>query len=283
MTALHFPDVFVGWVKLRVTTASFSLNLNGSLAGYFRSEKGLRQGDPISPYLFLIAMEFFTILLTRNIRDSDFCYDPKCKSIQLTHLAFADDLLVFCQASEPSLSVIKSSLEEFGAISRVKPNLLKSSIYVAGVSNSEGQLLSEFMGMPFRDLPVTYLGLLLIPARLSFKDCQTILTKIQQTISNLGTIKLSYAGRQQLIKSVLHSIHLYWTNVFILPKRITKKIEMMLASFLWAGEIKTHYGAKVSWHDVSAPKKEGGLGLTNLTLWNECLITSTTGIFSPKK
>lgn len=86
--------------------------------------------------------------------------------------------------------------------------------------------------------------------------------------------KLCYGGRLQLIKSVLSSIHIYWTSVLVLPKKVIKKIESLMASFLWAGEVKTRCRAEVKWDEVCRPKKEGRLGLVNWELWNKCLITS---------
>ena len=126
--------------------------------------------------------------------------------------------------------------------------------------------------MPLGTLPIRYLGLPLISTRLSFIDCQQIFNKMQQTLHSWVTKRSSYGGRLQLIKTVLNGIQLYYTSVFILPKVVIKNINNLMASFLWSREIKFYYCAKVKWYDVSLPKKEGGLGLFDMVLWNKYLI-----------
>lgn len=69
-----------------------------------------------------------------------------------------------------------------------------------------------------------------------------------------------------------NSIHLYWTSIFILPKAVLKKVNSILAAFLWAGEDKVHYSANVSWKEITTTQGEGGLGVLEITLWNKCLI-----------
>jgi len=99
------PLNFVGWVKTCISTPSFSIALNGSLVGFFQGKKGLRQGDPISPYLFVLAMEVLSRLLEAACNNLDFQFHPKCSSLKLTHLCFADDLLIFSAAKVISLRV----------------------------------------------------------------------------------------------------------------------------------------------------------------------------------
>lgn len=81
MIAMDFPDIFVRWIRACITSPMFSIMINGGLVGYFPGARGLRQGDPISPYLFLLVMEAFSSLLTQNIGTGDFQYHPKCQSL----------------------------------------------------------------------------------------------------------------------------------------------------------------------------------------------------------
>ncbi|KAL3516578.1 hypothetical protein ACH5RR_023480 [Cinchona calisaya] len=72
--------------------------------------------------------------------------------------------------------------------------------------------------------------------------------------------------------SILSSIHIYWSSAFILPEKIIRKIESLVAAFLRSGEINTRYGSKVSWEDVCKLLKEGGFVLIIFNVWNKCLI-----------
>ncbi|KAL0439803.1 UNVERIFIED_CONTAM: Retrovirus-related Pol polyprotein from type-2 retrotransposable element R2DM [Sesamum latifolium] len=94
-----FPEQFIGWIVECVTTPSFSVCLNGSPHGYFKGARGLRQGDPMSPYLVVLVMEVLSLLLRQFIdQDGGFSYHWKCEAMQLCQLGFADDLLLFSKA-----------------------------------------------------------------------------------------------------------------------------------------------------------------------------------------
>jgi hypothetical protein len=80
---------------------------------------------------------------------------------------------------------------------------------------------------------------------------------------------LSYAGRLQLIKSILFAVQTFWSSLFILPKAVIKRLEQVLRAFLWKGSELSHGGAKVAWVNVCLPFKEGGLGVKRLDTWNQ--------------
>jgi hypothetical protein len=113
-------------------------------------------------------------------------------------------------------------------------------------------------------LPVRYLGVPLISSRLSSADCGVLLDKITGSIDSWFSRNLSYAGRLQLLSSVLYGLQVYWTGLFILPKKIIKAIEQKFNQFLWNGKDVEAAKVKVAWSDVCFPKKEGGLGLKSI-------------------
>ncbi|KAL2235615.1 UNVERIFIED_CONTAM: hypothetical protein Sindi_1293700 [Sesamum indicum] len=121
-------------------------------------------------------------------------------------------------------------------------------------------------------LPMRYLGLPLISSRLSISDCQPLISKIDARITGWEGISLSYAGRVQIIKSVLSKLSLYWAFAFILPKKVIKEIEKRLRNFLWKGTTSSGY-AKVAWKDVCRPADEGGLGLKDISTLNRALMS----------
>ncbi|KAL0308182.1 UNVERIFIED_CONTAM: hypothetical protein Sangu_2990100 [Sesamum angustifolium] len=120
--------------------ASFSVSLNGSIHGFFKGGRGLRQGDPMSPYLFVLVMEIWNLLLKFRIKEAtDFQYHWKCKDIGLINLCFADDVLLFCKAHLPSIIVISDALNEFAALSGLKINPAKSQIIFSRAVQQERQ------------------------------------------------------------------------------------------------------------------------------------------------
>ena len=123
---MQFPSRFITWIKNGVCTAQFSLNLNGSLVGYFKSERGLRQGDPLSPYLFLLAMEVFPSLFDFKLQQHRFDHHPKCGILEITNIIFADDLFLLFAATTKAASLMKSVLDNFSRWSGLTPNAEKS-------------------------------------------------------------------------------------------------------------------------------------------------------------
>ena len=118
-----FPKKFLSWIKECITSPKFSICLNETLVGYFKGKKGLRQGDPLSPYLFVLAMEVFSrIIAIHTSGDSSFKFHPKCLKLKFTHLCFIDELLIFSEASLKSISIIRSALLEFEDLSGLKAN-----------------------------------------------------------------------------------------------------------------------------------------------------------------
>jgi hypothetical protein len=135
----------LGWIKECINYPRFYVCLSGTLVGYFEGKKGLRQGDPLSLYLFVLVMEVFSRLMAMSTGpDSGFKFHPKCLKLKLTHLCFVDDLLIFSEASLSSINVIKDVLVKFEELSGLKANPSKSSFYYFGISKwVEHTLLNE--------------------------------------------------------------------------------------------------------------------------------------------
>ncbi|XP_074277626.1 uncharacterized protein LOC141601261 [Silene latifolia] len=147
--ALNFPVHFVNLITECITSPSYTLSLNGDSFGYFKGARGLRQGDPLSPLLFVIYMEYLSRILDQ-IRDYvDFRYRPLCGRIKLNHLALVDDLLLFCRGDKQSITGLLRAFESFSRASRLRMNKGKSSIYSNGVDKA---ILDEVLSWAWRKL-----------------------------------------------------------------------------------------------------------------------------------
>nr|GEU36621.1 RNA-directed DNA polymerase, eukaryota, reverse transcriptase zinc-binding domain protein [Tanacetum cinerariifolium] len=117
-----------------------------------------------------------------------------------------------------------------------------------------------------------YLGVPLITKTIGITECNQLVEKVKHKVNDWKNKVLSYAGRLQLIASVLASMHIYWASVFLIPKTIVKEIEKALKGFLWCqGELRRG-AAKVAWKTICTPKSQGGLGIKRLGPWNEALL-----------
>lgn len=93
-----FPKKFIDWVILCVTTPSFTLSINGSLCGFFKGKKGIRQGDSMSPFLLVLAMEYFSRPMSMMSKREAFAFYYRCAPLKISHLIFAGDLKLFLQS-----------------------------------------------------------------------------------------------------------------------------------------------------------------------------------------
>ena len=123
-------------------------------------------------------------------------------------------------------------------------------------------------------LPIKYLGVPLLSTNLTAADCKILIDNLMAQIKSWTNRFLSFAGRLQLIHSVLSNMQNYWANLFILPKRSIKQMEKLIRSFLWSGIEHRHTGAKVAWADLNCPKSEGGLGIRKIEDMNKSLMAS---------
>lgn len=117
LEALGLPRKFISWIARCVTSASFSVQVNGELAGYFQSRRGLRQGCSLSPYLFVICMNVLSKMLDAAAVKGEIGYHPKCKNIDLTHLCFADDLIIFADGKKHSVEGMLRVFEKLDKMS----------------------------------------------------------------------------------------------------------------------------------------------------------------------
>ncbi|CAH1421913.1 unnamed protein product [Lactuca virosa] len=122
-----FHPFMINWIMTCVSSQKFTICINGFDHGFFEGKRGLRQGDPLSPYLFTIVMEVFSLILRRKICENrNFKYHWRCQSQKITHLSFADDLLIFCHGNASSVRVVKEALDEFKLVSGLSISIPKS-------------------------------------------------------------------------------------------------------------------------------------------------------------
>ncbi|XP_031248848.1 uncharacterized protein LOC116106632 [Pistacia vera] len=211
----------------------------GELHSFFKSSRGVRQGDLLSPYLFVLAMEGLAGIFRETSHSPGFHYHWRCRQTAITHLCFADDLMVFCRVDGSSVSLIKSALDYFAKVSGLVTNAEKSQLFLSGVTDEEQIGLKSIMGFQLGQLPVRYLGVPLICTRLRHSDCRPLLERILSRIRLWTLASLTYAGQLQLIKP---------------------------------GTSLSPSGAKVAWSSVCYPLTKGGLGIKRIQDWNRAAI-----------
>ncbi|KAK4721812.1 hypothetical protein R3W88_012045 [Solanum pinnatisectum] len=151
----------------------------------------------------------------------------------------------------------------------------KSSIYFGGVPEQEKLNILQQSGFGCREFPFKYLGVPLSTKKVTIMQWSPLVNKIIARISSWTAKKLSYAGRMQLVQSVLFGIQAYWSQLFTIPAKAIKIIESYCRSFTWSGSNTITKRALIAWEKVCLPKSVGGMNLINIRLWNQAAIAKT--------
>ena len=179
---------------------------------FFTSFRGLRQGDPLSPYLFIMGMEVLSILLRRVVAGG-FIYGCTFRgregaAFNISHLLFADDTIIFCKALEDQILYLSWVLFWFEVSFGLKINLDKSEMYKVGeVDNLVS--LAMVLGCRTRQLLSTYLGLPLGAPHKSVAIWDVIEERMRKKFAFWKRNYISKGGRLILIKSTLASLPIY--------------------------------------------------------------------------
>ncbi|XP_056862412.1 uncharacterized protein LOC130510091 [Raphanus sativus] len=282
LRAIAIPESYICLISECLSTASFSVSVNGATRGFFQSTKGIRQGDPLSPYLFVLAMEGLSRLLLSRYEEGLIGYHPGTVNLKISHLMFADDVMVFFDGTSSSLHGISECLDDFATWSGLQMNPSKTELFTSGIDQTESAAIVSY-GFPSGKFPVRYLGLPLMSRKLKISEYAPLVTKITARFQSWSAKILSFAGRLQLLKTVIFGIVSFWLSAFILPKGCIKSIESLCSRFLWSGNIEKRGVAKIAWTTVCLPKDEGGLDLRNFSIWNQMVEASSSDSWVWKK
>lgn len=269
LEGLQFPVRFMRQLRACVCTSSYMVGYNGSVLGFFKGKRGLRQGDPLSPYLFVIAMNFLSFMLNRAAAQNRFRFHTTCTTTKLTHLSFADDLLIFIDGSIDSVQQVLQVLKEFELRSGLAVRMQETSFFASGLTQHETDLIQVSTGMSLGSIPFRYLGVPLNSRKLSLVNCEPLIHQIKTKFSSWSVKTLSFSGRLLLIKMVISGITTFWCSAFILPKACIERINSLCGQFLWKGSLEGNSTARVSWETVVLTKRQGGLGVKDLRTWNK--------------
>ena len=264
------------WIKACISTVQFSVLVNGSPVGFFGSSRGLRQGDPLSPpLLFLLIMEVLSRIVKKT-EDSGllrgFQVGPvNSIGVRISHLLFANDTILFCDASRDQLLSIKLALSCFQAFTGLKVNVGKSEIVPVGEVGNIGDL-ADILRCRVGSLPMKYLGMPLGTSYEIASIWNPILKKMEKKLSGWKRLYLSKGGRLTLLKSTLSSLPTYFLSLFTIPVAVADRLERVQRNFLWGSSDECFKHSLVAWENVCSPLEAGGLGVKNLVHFNLALL-----------
>ncbi|XP_074278588.1 uncharacterized protein LOC141602180 [Silene latifolia] len=268
----NFPPQFKIWILGCITSTWFSLKINGDRVGFFQGAGGLRQGDPLSPFLFVMSMEILSRILRQIHKQPQVSYHPKCGPVRLNHLIFADDLMLFVRGDIPSVAAVTHALDMFASMSGLYANPEKTNIYMGGVQDVIKQGILQATGFKEGDFPFRYLGVPLNDGKLNKSMFADLLNRVQKALQHWSTHKLSYAGKISLLNSVILGMEQYWCSTLLIPKGVIKLITKFCRNFLWNSEEGSRKLIMKSWVSCCVPHKEGGFNIKEVLAWNKCIL-----------
>jgi exonuclease III len=270
---LGFGQRWRDWICLLLSTASSRVLLNGIPGTPFAHGCGLRQGDPLSPMLFIMAIDPLQRIL-QLASESGILAPINSATAQCRISLYADDAGIFANPMKDELSAISSILELFGKSSGLVTNLAKSEIFPVRCDNINLQdILSDFPAK-IASFPGKYLGLPLSSRRLRKVDFQPLFDKIASRLPGWIGKNLARTGRTMLAKSVLTATAIFYLTAINLPKWVRDKIEKIIRNFIWRGDEGEHASgghSLVNWKTVCRPKALGGLGIADLGRFGRAL------------
>lgn len=274
LRCLGFHVRWIDWIMECVCSVSYSFLINGVPHGKVTPSRGIRQGDPLSPYLFILCTEVLSGMCSMAQETGKL---PGIKVASgcppINHLLFADDTVFFTRTSSKCCKALQGIIQQYEAVSGQKINVRKSAITFSARApedlkrrvkrtlriNTEGGMgkylgLPEFFGRRKKDI---FVG---------------ILDRINKRALSYSNRFLSSAGKQVLLKAVLSSLPTYAMSCFKLPISLCKKIQSLFTRFWWDEKPGVRKISWVAWDKLTLPLSAGGLGFKEIVDFNEALL-----------
>jgi ribonuclease HI len=274
LSEINIPQSMINVIMHSVTSVETNVKWHGARSDYFRPQRGIRQGDPISPYLFVLCMDKLSHLIMHEVDKN------RWKTLRagrhgplVSHLMFADDLLLFGEATSCQMNCLLEVLNKFCGMSGQEVSYEKTSIlFSKNVDQATRNMLIQTSSFRETGHLGKYLGVPVTGRAPRKADYQYIIDHVSSKLANWKADQLSFAGRITLAKSVMEAIPIYPMMTNCIPKGCLEEIQRLQRNFIWGdinGARKYH---AVGWEVVTTPKCYGGLGLRRLDEMNQACI-----------
>ncbi|XP_031124258.1 uncharacterized protein LOC116026974 [Ipomoea triloba] len=263
-----FSDQWTRLIMHCIRTPCMSIIWNGERLQSFRPQRGIRQGDAMCPAIFVRCMDKLSQMISHKVSFGDW------KGVRMdsngpiiSHLCFADDMVLFTEATVDQVEHIRLCLEQFCAASGQKISYDKSQVFFSRNTDPRAaEDIATRLEVMKTDNLGRYLGVPSIHGRVTCQSFNVLLDRVTGRLEGWKTKMLSMVGRVTLAKAVLNAIPTYTMQTTVLPKGVCMEIEKKTRQFIWGnqGQDTTRKINLVSWDTVTKEKVAGGLGIRRL-------------------
>eukprot|EP00253_Pinus_taeda_P024433 PITA_24433 len=264
LKAFGFSSTWIKWVMALIRSPRYSVLINGAPSDPFAPSRGIRQGDPLSPFLFIILMEGLSRTIAKKKVEGKIQGLKPIRSLwATTHQQFVDDTMLHGTPTVKEAVAYREILDLFSQASGMEINFSKSTIFFFNTHPAVQSHLARLLGFRISSLPSKYLGAPLTLKPWKKEHWERILANLKKKCSHWTFRALNLADRLVLTKSVLQAIPHYLLSLLPAPKGILQQIRNIQRSFLWSRNGEKKKWALVAWNKLCMSKSRGGLNLVD--------------------
>nr|GEW76379.1 RNA-directed DNA polymerase, eukaryota [Tanacetum cinerariifolium] len=267
-----FEEKWCKWIQSCLYSSRGSVLINDSPTKEFQFHKGLKQGDPLSPFLFIFVMESLRVSFQRVMDAGLFNGIKLDSSLQISHLFYADDAIFMGQWSQCNIDTIIRVLDVFYRASGLRINMNKSNLICISMDSNKVKHAAAKIGYLVLKTPLNYLGSRVGDLMSRIKSWHDVNEGMHTRLSKWKLKTLSVGGRLTLLKSVLGAIPIYHMSIFKVPMKMLQNMESIRARFFNGADINSKKPSWIRWKSVLAAKDVGGLGVSSLFVLNRALM-----------
>lgn len=270
----NLPTNLINLIMSCVSSSSAVILVNGDRTGFFKPSRGIRQGGPISPYIFILCMEMLSREIESEVRKNN--WQPikvARRGPSLSHLFFADDLILMSRADSKNVATINKVLAKLCEKSGQSINYSKSKLIFSKNCGKELKSnTSSTLSIKKSTYFGKYLGFPIFTKSSTLSDYQFIIDNLSQKLAGWKSKLLNIAGRTTLAMACLNNIPMHIMQYVKLPTTITKKIDQIQRNFIWGSTRDKRKLHMIDWKTLANKKVDRGLGGQRAEVKNNALL-----------
>lgn len=274
MEKFGFSEIWRDRVMRCVKSVSYSFTQDGEVFGEVNPQRGIRQGDPISPYLYILCAEGLSSIMRRY---EDVGLIHGCSIARgapaISHLLFADDCYFFFKATGGEATSMKNILTRYEAMSGQAINLQKSAVVFSPNTRDDDRVqVCNILQVREESTPGKYLGLPMFIGRNKSRVFKFLTERVNNKLQGWNNKSISRGGKMVLLKTAAQSIPTFWMNLFQIPNEVCQGIQKIMNAFWWGSGGGGKGIRWLAWERMCAAKEGGGLGFRDLSKFNLAML-----------